>query len=303
MADAGVERALAFFTSAFSCYSGCRQYRENVWVAQQAVGPRRAGGAEDPDVLQPPGLRRGERRHVRSGARRAPGRPARRRTGALHRAQHPRRDGPALAATRRSSRESARLVAERGGRSHGIEVVYQSRSGPPAVPWLEPDVCDRIRGAREPRASTDGRRLAARLRLRPHRGALRPRRRGPRRSRSELGLTMVRAETVGTHPRFVAGDPRADRRSASRRAPTRPALGDDGPSHDVCPVGCCLPGNGRPSPWDVEPPRSATSGRSPGGQRLRRQRREHVVAHAARDRRAPSRGGTGPRAPRRGTSR
>src|SRR5690606_16502142 len=39
MAADGVKRALAFFTSAFSSYSGCRQYRENIIAAQQVVGP------------------------------------------------------------------------------------------------------------------------------------------------------------------------------------------------------------------------------------------------------------------------
>src|SRR6187401_1274171 len=44
----GVRRALAFFTSAFSSYSGCRQYRENVAAAQEAVGP----GAPQVDKLR-----------------------------------------------------------------------------------------------------------------------------------------------------------------------------------------------------------------------------------------------------------
>jgi ferrochelatase len=38
MRDAGIKSALAFFTSAYSSYSGCRQYRENVWDAQAEVG-------------------------------------------------------------------------------------------------------------------------------------------------------------------------------------------------------------------------------------------------------------------------
>jgi ferrochelatase len=46
MRDAGVRRALAFFTSAFSSYSGCRQYRENIYEAQLATGP------DAPEVLK-----------------------------------------------------------------------------------------------------------------------------------------------------------------------------------------------------------------------------------------------------------
>ena len=66
----------------------------------------------------------------------------------------------------------------------------------------------------------------------------------------ELGLQMVRAGTVGTHPAFVAMirelvqerlDPSVERRT----------LGRQGPVPDVCPPGCCLPGTGRPSPWDA----------------------------------------------------
>ena len=38
MKDDGVKRAIAFVTSAFSCYSGCRQYRENVYAACDSVG-------------------------------------------------------------------------------------------------------------------------------------------------------------------------------------------------------------------------------------------------------------------------
>ena len=40
-------------------------------------------------------------------------------------------------------REASRLVAEQVGHDRW-ELVYQSRSGPPSQPWLEPDVCDRI---------------------------------------------------------------------------------------------------------------------------------------------------------------
>ena len=66
---------------------------------------------------------------------------------------------------------------------------------------------------------------------------------------SEVGITMVRAETVGTHPLFVAG---IRELVQERLAPgtDRPALGADGPSPDLCPPGCCLPGSGRPSPWE-----------------------------------------------------
>ena len=71
MAADGVERALAFFTSAYSSYSGCRQYREDIFNAQQAVGPEAPEVREDADVLQPSGLDRGQRRSRADGARRS----------------------------------------------------------------------------------------------------------------------------------------------------------------------------------------------------------------------------------------
>lgn len=246
MADDGVERALAFFTSGFSCYSGCRQYRENVWSAQQAVGERapevlktrmfynHPGFVEAmADILTEalrglPEARRGDA-HVLFTAHSIP----------LAMARHSRYEAQLA--------ESARLVAAAAG-AGAHEVAYQSRSGSPSVPWLEPDVCDRLR---ELAAAGVTEVVVVPLGfVSDHVEVLYDLDEEARAVADELGLTMVRAATVGTHPRFVAGvreliaerlDPAAD----------RPALGPDGPSHDVCPVGCCLPGSGRPSPWDA----------------------------------------------------
>jgi ferrochelatase len=146
--------------------------------------------------------------------------------------------------------ESARLVATAAGAARH-EVAYQSRSGSPSVPWLEPDVCDRLRELAA--AGVTDVVVVPLGFVSDHVEVLYDLDDEARAVADELGLTMVRAATVGTHPRFVAGlreliaerlDPAAD----------RPALGRDGPSHDVCPVGCCLPGSGRPSPWDVAAP-------------------------------------------------
>ena len=116
-------------------------------------------------------------------------------------------------------REASRLVAEAAGVAHW-ELVYQSRSGPPQQPWLEPDVCDRIEQLHAAGGLTRPRRRAHRLHLRPPGSALRPRL--PRRAQlcDRLGVPMQRAATVGDHPRFVRHDPRADRRAHDRRRPT-----------------------------------------------------------------------------------
>ena len=100
MADDGVERALAFFTSAYSSYSGCRQYREDIFNAQQAVGPGAPEVREDAHVLQPSRVDRGQCRSRADGAR-----AARARVGCpprLHGALDPARRWRGRAATRTS---------------------------------------------------------------------------------------------------------------------------------------------------------------------------------------------------------
>ena len=144
MAADGVQRALAFFTSAFSSYSGCRQYRENIAAAQRRSRPRGAAGRQAAGVLQSSRLHRADGRVARELPRADSGRAARRGQGAVHGPQHSAVDGRQL-----PLRSSTRRGLPTGGRGAGVapdqwELVYQSRSGPPHQPWLEPDVCDRI---------------------------------------------------------------------------------------------------------------------------------------------------------------
>jgi ferrochelatase len=241
----GVERALAFFTSAYSSYSGCRQYRENVYDAQQAVGP------DAPEVLRTrvfynhPGF---VEPNVELLARALGEVPAGRRAEAhVAFTAH----SIPLAMARRSRyeaqlAETARLVAEGAGLA-SYEVVYQSRSGPPSVPWLEPDVRDHLRavaarGARDVVLSPIGF-------VSDHMEVLYDLDHEAREVADEAGLSLVRAPTVGTHPAFVSMIRELIEERLIPDTPRR-AFGKDGPSHDVCPPGCCLPGTGRPSPWE-----------------------------------------------------
>ena len=252
MADDGVERALAFFTSGFSCYSGCRQYRENVWTAQETVGPAAPEVLKTRMFYNHPGfveamadILAGSLQELPADRRRAAHVLFTAHSIPLAMARHSRYEAQLA--------ESARLVATSAGVSR-FEVVYQSRSGAPGMPWLEPDVCDRLR---ELAADGVGEVVVVPLGfVSDHVEVLYDLDEEARGVAQELGLTMVRAATVGTHPRFVAG---IRELIAERLDPGagRPALGDDGPSHDVCPVGCCLPGSGRPSPWDEALPGAA----------------------------------------------
>jgi ferrochelatase len=239
MADDGVERALAFFTSAYSSYSGCRQYRENLHAAQESVGPRA------PEVLRTrvfynhPGFVEANAERVSGALAETPGAHVAFTAHSipLAMARHSRYESQLA--------ETARLVAERVG-SPEHAVVYQSRSGSPGTPWLEPDVRDHLRalaarGVRDVVVApigfvSDHMEIVFDLDVEARDVA------------RELGLHFVRAPTVGTHPRFVAMIRELVQERLGTGAPRR-ALGRHGPSHDVCPTSCCLPGTGRPSPW------------------------------------------------------
>jgi ferrochelatase len=136
----GVRRAIAFFTSAFSSYSGCRQYRENIAAAQAEVGE----GAPEVDKLRVffnhPGFI--EPMVERTAA--ALGQIPAERRAAAHLLFSAHSIPLAMAQNcdyERQFCESSRLVAEAVGHVNW-RLVYQSRSGPPSQPWLEPDVGD-----------------------------------------------------------------------------------------------------------------------------------------------------------------
>jgi ferrochelatase len=231
MKAAGVRRAIAFFTSAFSSYSGCRQYLENIAAAQEQVGP----GAPQIDRLRAffnhPGFI--EPMVERTAAALAQI-PAERRAGAelLFTAHSIPLAMAKSCAYEAQFHEASRLVAEALGHAHW-RTVYQSRSGAPGQPWLEPDVCEAI-----------GQATSCDLVVAPigfisdHMEVLYDLDEEARRKSAELGRNFVRAGTVGTHPRFV----RMIRELVVERmadSPERPALGTLGASHDVCWPSCC----------------------------------------------------------------
>jgi len=246
MRDGGVQRALAFFTSAFSSYSGCRQYRENVVVAQESVG------ADAPEILKlrafwnHPGFIGPNIENVSAALARIPAD----RRGSVHVAFTAHSIPAAMAHHCRYEsqlEEAARLVAEGAGVAD-YQVVFQSRSGPPHVPWLAPDVCDHLRqlaaeGVTDVVVAPIGF-------LSDHIEVLYDLDHEARAVAAELGMTMVRAGTVGIQQAFVAMIRELVQERLDPSIPRR-ALGRQGVGHDACPPGCCLPGTGRPSPWDA----------------------------------------------------
>ena len=246
----GVHRALAFVTSAFSSYSGCRQYREDIARAQEAVAAEREPIASGNAPLQaPPAV---DKLRVFFNH---PGfiEPMIQRTReALNHVPAERREHAQLVFTAHSIpqsmaegcryemhfREASRLVAEGLG-CNDWRLAYQSRSGPPHQRWLEPDIGDLLEQSRVSGIERRDTVIVPIGFISDHMEVLYDLDIETRQLCERLGINMVRAGTVGTHPRFV----RMIRELILERmsnAPERLALGSLGPSHDVCPADCCL---------------------------------------------------------------
>jgi ferrochelatase len=142
MKSDGVRRALAFVTSAFGSYSGCRQYREDIDRARAEVGPE----APEIDKLRVfhnhPLFIEALTDRVRDAFERVPAerRAAARLVFTAHSIPLSMADSSPYV---EQLEDACRLVAQALGRIWTL--VYQSRSGPPNQPWLEPDICASIR--------------------------------------------------------------------------------------------------------------------------------------------------------------
>lgn len=236
MGTDGVKHALVFVTSAFGSYSGCRQYREDLASAAEAT--------DGAPILQKLRLYYNHPYFVEA---------------VVERIAEVYESGQRLIFTAHSVpvsmaaacdyeaqlRETAELVVNQLGHQGEWDLVFQSRSGPPQVQWLEPDICDHLRhlGRRLPASSvcvvplgfvSDHTEVLFDL---DHQAAA---------VANELEIPFVRAKTVGTHSRFVqmvvelikeqiAGAPRL-------------SIGSSGPWPDRCPEGHCYPATEIPNP-------------------------------------------------------
>jgi ferrochelatase len=242
MRDEGIKNALAFVTSAYSSYSGCRQYREDIERAREAVGDDAPRVEKLRAFFNHPGFVGPNVENLRAALGEIP---AERRADA--RVAFTAHSIPSVMAAgcdyERQLLETCRLVAGGAGHEHW-RLVFQSRSGPPTQAWLEPDICDHLRalkgeGVRDVVVAPVGF-------ISDHMEVLYDLDTEARQLAAELGLDMKRAATVGTHPDFI----RMIRELILERldpATPRRALGNFQPLHDVCPADCCLQGQTRPS--------------------------------------------------------
>ena len=202
MARAGVRRAIGLLAAAQRSYSGCLQYKENVRDARLAVS---GGGARPPEIVyvadwhEHPGFIEANAEHIRAAIDRLP--PDRRDRARLVFTAH---SIPVSMAARypyeANLRASAEMIAKAVGRDDWT-LVYQSRSGRPEDPWLAPDVCDYL--VEERQRGLDTAILSPIGFLCDHVEVLYDLDVEAAEACRESGITMVRAEAVNVHPRFI----------------------------------------------------------------------------------------------------
>jgi ferrochelatase len=239
MRDDGVRRALAFVTSPYGSYSSCRQYLDDIEQARADVGP----SAPEVDKIRHyhdhPGHVAAHADAVRAALATLPGGDLR-----LVFTAHSipvsmaRTAGPGGGTDRYVTmlRETAGLVAKAAAPDLPWDLAWQSRSGPPSVPWLEPDINDHLRAAKQ--AGVTGVVVSPIGFISDHLEVMWDLDYEARATAADLGLDFARAATPGTHGEFVAmiGELVRERvTGASRRA-----LGAV-PTWDSCPVDCCRP--------------------------------------------------------------
>lgn len=236
MSDDGIKRAITFFTSAFSSYSGCRQYREDIIGACEGVN-----NAPAFDKLRVfynhPGFIQANADHL---------------CEALNQFRIERRENVRVVFTAHSIplamaknsayeaqlQDACQLVAKAVG-VNKYDLVYQSRSGSPHNSWLGPDILEYMDVL-----ATGG---FTELVIHPigfisdHMEVLYDLDYEAVEKAHQLGLTMVRSATAGTHPAFVSMIRELISERMTHRS-SRQALGTRGANHDVCPIDCCLKG-------------------------------------------------------------
>ena len=237
----GVRRALAFVTSAFGSYPGCRQYREDITRAVAGCD-----GAPEIHKLRlywdHPGFIEPMAEGVRAALSRLAGAPSAGPARLVFSAHSIPKAMAAGAPYERQLREAAGLIAGRmpqgpgPGEAGGWDLVYQSRSGPPHVAWLEPDVADHLAAL-----SAEGVRDVVLVPLgfvSDHMEVIHDLDDEAAGAARSLQMRLVRSATVGTHPAFVDMIIELIRERLDPTTPRR-ALGTSGAWPDLCAATCC----------------------------------------------------------------
>lgn len=200
MAADGVRRSMVFVTSAYSSYSACRQYLEDLDLARLAVGPDAPECLKLRQFYNHPGFLEPLAENLRAALDQVPA--ARRGAARVLFTAHS--IPTSMAETSRYVDQLQEVVASLASATplSGHRLVWQSRSGPPNQPWLEPDVRDAL--TEEAQAGTSDVVVAPIGFISDHMEVIVDLDTQAAAHARSLGLNMVRAATVGTHPRFIA---------------------------------------------------------------------------------------------------
>ncbi|WP_292733875.1 MULTISPECIES: ferrochelatase [unclassified Microbacterium] len=248
----GHRRVLALATSAYSSYSSCRQYREDLADALEATGvgeqlqiDKVAQFFDHPGFVTPfvDGIRSGLEKLREHGIEKPDEIEVLFSTHSIPVADAERsgprdRDfGPGGAYAAQHTAVAEQIMRTLGSESPW-QLVYQSRSGPPSVPWLEPDVNDAI--AALPAQGRRGVLIVPLGFVSDHMEVMWDLDTEAIETATELGLVAVRTATPGTSPTYVAGlVDLIEERLNGTPASQRPRVTSLGPWFDVCRPGCC----------------------------------------------------------------
>ncbi|SCF03757.1 ferrochelatase [Micromonospora mirobrigensis] len=248
MRDDGVQRALAFVTSAYGGYSSCRQYQEDIAAARAAVGADAPVIEKLRQFWDHPGFVEPHADAVRAALAQLD--PARRGSTRLVFTAHSIPSSAAATAGPTGGRytaqmeETARLVHAAAAPDLPYDLVWQSRSGPPQVPWLEPDINDHLTALAEQGVTSVV--VSPIGFVSDHLEVVWDLDTEALETAKQLGLDFVRAGTPGTDPRFVAMVRElVTERTTPDGERLRRRLGEL-PMWDTCPTPCCVPATRRP---------------------------------------------------------
>lgn len=243
MAAAGIRNALVFVTSAYASYSACRQYQDDLAAAAAPLGDRAPQLHKLRHYFDHPGFVEPQQEAVRAAVGGIRG--GRRGTTRLVFVAHSVPEAMAAAAGPQgglyvAQLEAAAALVATAAADIEWSLAYSSRSGPVSVPWLTPDINDALR-----ELAADGvsdvvvvpvgfvsDHIEVRWDLDVEAAA----------TATEAGLIFHRTASPSSDPRFVAMVRELVVERMDRDAPRR-ALSSLGPSHDVCPAGCCRIGS------------------------------------------------------------
>jgi len=197
MADDGVRNALAFVTAAYSSYSSCRQYLQNISDAQATVGPDAPRVEKLRVFYNHPLFIEANVDHIRAALRQLDD-PA---SAHLVFTAHSIPESMAANCDYVSQLAHTGALIARALHVDNWQLVYQSRSGSPMQPWLGPDVSDHLKALRDEGVTNVV--IAPIGFVSDHMEVVYDLDVEARRVADEIGMKMVRAQTAGTHPSFV----------------------------------------------------------------------------------------------------